>query len=407
MSNLPFWAQAAAASVLLACVPELSAPTTIEEHRAAIVASEDDPGDPAVLEIFVNGAPDCTGSLVSPHVVLTAAHCVSDLAAGDVVAVFTGADDARRTDGQLVPVKEAHFHPDYDRNTDRADLGVMILGSPLAIAPLPYNRQPLDESFLGKPVRRVGFGDSTVPVETRRMGRRRQTTSPLLSFDKDWINVANTDKSQCYGDSGGPVLMVINGVETLVGIDSFQPNSPCDSANGNTRVDGLADFVDPYVAANDPAPTSDFAVSVTPTSALAQPGGSASFAVSLTATGTEVHTLSIAGLPRSVTAAFVPPTLTGTGTATLTLFSGGEAHGSLPFVVTAQRAGVTRTASGTLVVNRPATLPAIASAPEDSASSGPKAGCGYAPLAAAGGDYVAWLVFLGFVVVRAARRERQ
>jgi len=230
--------------------------------RSAIVGGVDDTGDPAVVELLVDGEGECTASIIAPTVALTAAHCIAEADAGATFAIFTGWNDDDRTTGEVVTASAAHVHPSFDPDDDEstADIAVVILSRPVAIAPLPYNATALDASLVGKPVRMIGYGDNTVKDPTSGFGKRRQATSPLISFDGDWVVVGTKQKNQCYGDSGGPVLMTIGGVETIVGVDSFQENDDCNSKNHNTRVDAFKGFVDMYVAsagADGGAPLTD------------------------------------------------------------------------------------------------------------------------------------------------------
>src|SRR5690606_26171571 len=92
----------------------------------------------------------------------------------------------------------------------------------------------------------------TIREPTSGGGRRLQATSPLISFDQNWVVVGRRGLSQCYGDSGGPVVMTIDGVETVVGVNSWQDGDDCDVPNFNTRVDVLSDWIDAQVKKFDP-----------------------------------------------------------------------------------------------------------------------------------------------------------
>ena len=53
---------------------------------SAIVGGEEDPGDPAVVAIYAAssaGSALCTGEVIAPRVVLTAAHCIPDRLGGE------------------------------------------------------------------------------------------------------------------------------------------------------------------------------------------------------------------------------------------------------------------------------------------------------------------------------------
>src|SRR5690242_12289508 len=102
-----------------------------------IVGGTDDAGDPAVVALYmtVPGQPGgslCTAEVVSPHVLLTAAHCTGGenpaTAANAHWQVYLGNDFALATQASLLPVKEAHFDPAFDIHNLPAghDVGVVV-----------------------------------------------------------------------------------------------------------------------------------------------------------------------------------------------------------------------------------------------------------------------------------------
>src|SRR5947209_8323757 len=106
---------------LLAFAASVGAACSACSPAAAPVAASDQPivggtvsaDDPAVVLILgaKPGAPIatlCTGEVVSPHVVLTAAHCVSPALVGDgvIFQVFTAADYSAGDAPHFVAVRE-------------------------------------------------------------------------------------------------------------------------------------------------------------------------------------------------------------------------------------------------------------------------------------------------------------
>jgi uncharacterized protein (TIGR03382 family) len=224
--------------------------------RAPIVGGEVDLQHTAVFDIMLDGEQECTGTLVSPHVVLTAAHCVAeDIDDPTELVVFTGPDDADLAGGDLHEVVAGPVHPSYGtdpKDEDIGDLAVLVLAEPSAVAPMAYNRQPLADPMIGELVTVVGYGDTTVDYPTSGGGARRSLTVPLRDFDDDWVMAGGGGESQCYGDSGGPVLMELGGVERVIGVDSWGTRNNCGFLEYNTRVDLLSAWVDAQVEAHDP-----------------------------------------------------------------------------------------------------------------------------------------------------------
>lgn len=79
------------------------------------------------------GSGICGGSLISPNVVLTAAHCVSN---GAPATVRIGA--TTQSDGTTVNVRCANRHPNYD-NFVNNDLAVLKLSESVDTTPVPLN----------------------------------------------------------------------------------------------------------------------------------------------------------------------------------------------------------------------------------------------------------------------------
>jgi hypothetical protein len=221
----------------------------VEELTEPIVGGVIDTGDPAV--VLFNGR--CTAALVSPRVLVTAAHCV--VPPPMFPTIFTGVDDRTPASGKRLAVVQVHPHPGYNDAVDRSphDIAVGILKTPQTIPPIALNRTPLSVSLIGKPVRLIGYGVTTTSGPDD-FGVRRQASAPLIGFDSEWVDVGDANGNQCYGDSGGPALMTVDGVEVMVGVDSFGHDAgpTCLKKNSNTRVDAEIAFIESYVKVHDP-----------------------------------------------------------------------------------------------------------------------------------------------------------
>ena len=187
--------------------------------------------------------PSCSGSLVRPGVVLTAAHClwdgdkaghpqlmqVSDLG---IMIGYPDLDVASRAD--LVKVKSIHKHPAYDGWTN--DLAVIILaGCQTDITPIklagpgsPYDKANQKVVALG--YGKVGnFGESfhkLYKAETSWFeGDTCRLTAAALGFNyvpKIELCFGADGQGVCSGDSGGPVTVrTARGSRVQVGVTSF------------------------------------------------------------------------------------------------------------------------------------------------------------------------------------------
>lgn len=244
-----------AASSIAACAPADT--DDLARASAPILGGADDAGDPAVLLIASYPADlttldTCSAVLLAPDVVLTAAHCL-DAAAhpGEKHGVFVGPDasaypTASTLVPRLVPITEVHLHPDYQRAAPfRADIAIAKLASPLSIAPLPILRRALTPDDVGRPARIVGYGE-TKYQQPNLVKHTADTALTALDPD-DTITVGDVMHKSCIGDSGGPAFMMLDGRETVVGIDSYTDLQGCLEPAHYRRTDAYTAFIDGFV----------------------------------------------------------------------------------------------------------------------------------------------------------------
>jgi MYXO-CTERM domain-containing protein len=250
-----------------ACAP----PSSIGALRAPIVGGTSDTADPGVVLVIAQqpnsqNASLCTGEVVSPHVVITAAHCVdpATVGSGAQFTVYTGDNVNNATsNADFLAVQTTDydhaFNPSPQTLQNGHDIGVVILKSALSITPLPMNRTPVDNSMRGMPVRLVGYG-ITSGTDTTGMtaGIKRTTNTTLYQFDPLLLYFNDPNHLTCEGDSGGPAFMMLDGTtEVIVGITSFGDQG-CTQGGADTRIDDYADaFVEPFIMQYDPPPPPD------------------------------------------------------------------------------------------------------------------------------------------------------
>jgi V8-like Glu-specific endopeptidase len=192
----------------------------------------------------------CTGTLVGPRLVLTAAHCVSDPRLGSSLEVMFGSDVAS-SGSRFMRVTQAVRHPDYRGDGDAADLAVLVLDGAALVAPVALGEQPLDGT-VGASVRVVGFG-VTGPSDGAT-GTKRSGTSTVAEVQDRVFRTVPGPSLTCQGDSGGPLFAPVGPAERLVGVTS-RGDPGCSSNGINVRVDRyLQDFIAPWIAATSSTP---------------------------------------------------------------------------------------------------------------------------------------------------------
>lgn len=246
--------------VLLACDP--SAAERIAATQGPIIGGTADANDPAVV-LLASYSPDfsilyfCTATVIAPDVVLTAAHCVDEPTHPDFTfGVFTGADANAYTTvstlaPQLLPISEIRVHPAYDPDPPfTADIALVKMAAPLSIEPMPIAWQALPEDIAGSAARIVGYGQ--LEYEEPNAAKYSAGTVVAAVDAGDTITVGDADHLSCIGDSGGPALVVLDGVETLVGVNSYTDTTGCLEPAHYRRVDQYTDFIAELV---DPPPS--------------------------------------------------------------------------------------------------------------------------------------------------------
>jgi MYXO-CTERM domain-containing protein len=243
-----------------------SSPPAIGERTQSIINGTTDSGDPAVVMVLsqVPGsmyASLCTGEVVSPHVVLTAAHCVDPAVVGTGAksVVFTGLTLSTTSPmSEFLGVAEVHYDTAFSKDAPEAghDIGVVILKAATTIAPVLYNRRPVTSAMVGQAARLVGYG-ITDPGDTMgtTAGTRRQAPTKLVNYSGIMTEFQDDQHTICEGDSGGPAFMMIEGEERIVGVTSYgYRQCPMTMPGVDTRVDHYLDFIDKWVTQLDPPP---------------------------------------------------------------------------------------------------------------------------------------------------------
>jgi Trypsin len=247
-------AAAVAVFVLLALVGTASAVVYGE------VDGDDHPNVGALLapQAYSDGTwASCSGTLISPTVFLTAAHCDWGLSRMAVTfdSVYVAATGTTHWGTW-------HADPRFrGAQSDPYDVAVVVFDSPVegvTPAQLPA-ADALSDLGHGQAFTSVGYGAQSVTIDhgpTFHYAdiRYQATSDTLFAINKAWLRISMNptlgDGGTCYGDSGGPNFLGADSTETnIVAALTVTGDFMCRATNVVYRLDtpSARSFLSQYV----------------------------------------------------------------------------------------------------------------------------------------------------------------
>jgi protease YdgD len=204
---------------LVACLALVGVARAETAEMVSMQTADDARGWDAVGKLILSGRGFCTGALIEPHLVLTAAHCLYDKQTGVQMRPEDIQFQAGWRNGRAVAYRSvirAVTHPDYRfSGSDKlervtADLALLELSQPIrlpSILPFQTGATPVEGDAVGV----VSY------AQDRSEAPSIQEACLVLAGRRDTLVLSC---SVDFGSSGAPVFSTVDGVVRVVSVIS-------------------------------------------------------------------------------------------------------------------------------------------------------------------------------------------
>jgi len=225
----------------------------------------------------------CSGTVVAPRIILTAAHCVEDIEKGTITptknyALSTGvADPSKASAGNIFHIVATHVFPGFDPGLLHGDAAILVTDRPTSAPSLPLAGTGDAALYAGgAEAQLTGWGltkgdaknppanlrATTMLVQSSNSCREKvkRFYKPYLPEAQVCLLAADRASGGCFGDSGGPAIgKRPDGTPVQLGVTSTGgPECSTQTPTVLTRADFISGWVAEWIAATEsggPPPT--------------------------------------------------------------------------------------------------------------------------------------------------------
>lgn len=210
----------------------------------------------------------CAASLIHPHWLVTAAHCVKDMNPEQIEAVLN-IHNLKNDVGDKVMAKRIILHPryDYSRNDDY-DIALIELESDMPYRTIGWISD--DRNLIGTDSLAIGWGSTgdhysevlmeiSIPIISNSICNDSYNSSGIYGqnpITERMLCAGSDGKDSCAGDSGGPLMIRVGDSWKLAGIVSWGGKTCAQKGLYGiyTKVSAFTEFINSYVPAVLEAP---------------------------------------------------------------------------------------------------------------------------------------------------------
>lgn len=230
-------------TVAMGCAAEtdtVGSEEEIAQGNSKIVGGFSTSSLPAIGAIVYQGDMHCTGTVIEPRKVLTAAHCVDGFNPKRMSFII-GSSISKPS--KTISVVSGKAHPKYNASSITNDIALLELSEDAPVTPIRASTTALTSNDVGRTMWFVGYG-VTNGFTSAGSGQKRAVQMDVSAVKKTTFEYSDSGKNTCFGDSGGPALIADAAGKNFVvaGVTSWG-DANCTQFGVDTRVDAYASFI--------------------------------------------------------------------------------------------------------------------------------------------------------------------